>query len=134
GYKKRGAKWLYPASSTGLAGVTVTDGRVFSHHAADPLANGHMNDAFEVFCILEHGGDVSAAIKAAARSLGLEPAKRPQIKAPAAPMDDAPLVGDVLPGAPTSACVEAGPELGCAHTPGGVGGFRIGEQELLKDF
>ncbi|WP_312921117.1 bifunctional DNA primase/polymerase [Stutzerimonas nitrititolerans] len=138
GYIKRGRKWLAPQSSTGLPGVSVVDEqgeqRLYSHHGSDPLANGHMNDAFEVFCILEHGGDVSAAIKAAARELGLEPAKRPQSKAPAAPMDDAPLVGDVLPGAPTSACVEAGPEQGLAHTPGGAGGFRIGEQELLNDF
>ncbi|MDH0154343.1 bifunctional DNA primase/polymerase [Stutzerimonas stutzeri] len=134
GYKKRGAKWLYPASSTGLAGVTVTDGRVFSHHAADPLANDHQNDAFDVFCLLEHGGDVPAAIKAAARSLGLEQQKRPASHSTAAPKDDAPPLGDVLPGAPTSACGEAVPELAGAHSPGGAGGFRIGEQELLKDF
>jgi len=138
GYIKRGRKWLAPQSSTGLPGVSVVDEqgeqRLYSHHGSDPLANGHMNDAFEVFCILEHNGETVAAIKAAARELGMEPAKRPQSKAPAAPMDDAPPVGDVLPGAPTSVCGEAGPELGGAPTPGGAGGFRIGEQELLKDF
>lgn len=72
GYKRRGQKWLYPASTTGLPGVTVTDGRVFSHHAADPLANDHQNDAFDVFCLLEHGGDVAAATRAAAQLLGLD--------------------------------------------------------------
>lgn len=76
GYKRRGAKWLYPASSTGLPGVTVSEGRVYSHHAADPLANGHQNDAFDVFCLLEHGGDRSAATKAAAKALGMEFASR----------------------------------------------------------
>lgn len=76
GYIKRGRKWLAPQSSTGLPGVNVVDEqgeqRLYSHHGSDPLANGHMNDAFDVFCILEHNGDTSAAIKAAARSLGLE--------------------------------------------------------------
>lgn len=41
-----------------------------------------------------------------------------------------------LPGAPSLAC--AGPDneakAGAAHTQGGAGGFRIGEQELLTDF
>lgn len=76
GYIKRGRKWLAPQSSTGLPGVNVVDEqgeqRLFSHHGSDPLANGHMNDAFDVFCILEHNSDTKAAIKAAARELGLE--------------------------------------------------------------
>ena len=57
GYIKRGSKWLYPQSSTGLPGITITDDKLYSHHGADPLANGHQIDAFEVFCLLEHGGD-----------------------------------------------------------------------------
>lgn len=78
GYIKRGSKWLYPQSSTGLPGVTVSDeGRVYSHHGADPLANGHQNDAFEVFCLLEHSGDQSRAVKAAAQLLGMQHASRP---------------------------------------------------------
>ncbi|RML46946.1 Bifunctional DNA primase/polymerase [Pseudomonas savastanoi pv. glycinea] len=72
GYTKRGSKWLYPQSSTGLPGITVDEGKVYSHHAADPLANGHQNDAFEVFCLLEHGGDQSKAVKEAARMLGMQ--------------------------------------------------------------
>ncbi|MCY1304270.1 hypothetical protein D9M70_540160 [compost metagenome] len=82
GYKKRGKKWLCPQSSTGLPGVTVTEGRVFSHHGSDPLANGHQNDAFDVFCLLEHGGDVRAATKAAARALGVELPKRSTLPKP----------------------------------------------------
>ncbi|WP_282410678.1 DUF5906 domain-containing protein [Pseudomonas sp. PS02303] len=77
GYIKRGSKWLYPQSSTGLPGVTISDGKVYSHHGADPLANGHQNDAFEVFCLLEHGGDQSKAVKDAARMLGMQRSSRP---------------------------------------------------------
>jgi putative DNA primase/helicase len=77
-YIKRGSKWLYPHSSTGLPGVTVSDdGKVYSHHGADPLANGHQNDAFEVFCLLQHGGDQSRAVKDAARLLGMQHSSRP---------------------------------------------------------
>ncbi|WP_160286529.1 bifunctional DNA primase/polymerase [Pseudomonas knackmussii] len=73
GYIKRGAKWLCPQSSTGLPGVTISDdGRVYSHHGSDPLANGHQNDAFDVFCILDHNGIQADAVKAAARMLGVE--------------------------------------------------------------
>lgn len=88
GYKRRGKKWLYAASSTGLPGVTVSEGRVFSHHAADPLANGHQNDAFDVFCLLEHNGDQGAAVKAAAKMLGLE--KKPAARPPVPPAGLAP--------------------------------------------
>ncbi|WDH24092.1 bifunctional DNA primase/polymerase [Pseudomonas chlororaphis] len=78
GYLKRGSKWLYPQSSTGLPGITVSDeGKVYSHHGADPLANGHQNDAFEVFCLLEHNGDQSKAVKDAARMLGMQHSSRP---------------------------------------------------------
>jgi putative DNA primase/helicase len=81
GYIKRGSKWLYPQSSTGLPGITVSDeGRVYSHHGADPLANGHQNDAFEVFCLLEHGGDQSQAVKAAARMLGMQHSSAPDAR------------------------------------------------------
>lgn len=71
GYTQHGQRWLCPQSSTGLPGVSVTDGKVYSHHGADPLANGHQNDAFAVYCLLQHGGDVPKAVKAAAKSLGL---------------------------------------------------------------
>ncbi len=89
-YIKRGNKWLYPHSSTGLPGVTVTDRKVYSHHGADPLANGHQNDAFEVFCLLDHDGDQSRAVKEAARMLGMQHASRPsQQDLPPSPSADA---------------------------------------------
>lgn len=87
-YMKRGNKWLYPQSSTGLPGITVTDdGKVYSHHGADPLANGHQNDAFEVFCLLEHGGDQSRAVKEAARMLGMQSSRPAANDLPPPPSD-----------------------------------------------
>ncbi|AFK70869.1 DNA primase [Pseudomonas putida SJTE-1] len=72
GYERRGDKWLCPQSSSGLAGVSIIDDKLFSHHSSDPLANGHKNDAFDVFRILVHGGDQRAATKAAAQILGID--------------------------------------------------------------
>jgi predicted P-loop ATPase len=71
GYERRALKWLYPGSTTGIPGVTVVEGTVFSHHASDPLCNGHRNDCFDVFCLLEHGGDFRAAVRGAAQVLGI---------------------------------------------------------------
>jgi putative DNA primase/helicase len=120
GYIKRGRKWLAPQSSTGLPGVNVVDEqgeqRLYSHHGSDPLANGHMNDAFDVYCILEHNGDTSAAIKAAARSLGLEHKR----SAPRPP--EPPPVGD-LPPSPTEP--EAGGEPGSSDNGGAGEGLSL---------
>lgn len=67
GYKPKGKRLLAPTSTSMLAGVTVfEDGRCFSHHASDPLGDGHAHDAFDIFCQFEHGGDVVRAVKAAA--------------------------------------------------------------------
>ncbi|MFJ3259671.1 bifunctional DNA primase/polymerase [Pseudomonas sp. NPDC086581] len=71
GYERRGMKWLCPGSTSGIAGITIAEGTLFSHHGSDPLCNGHRNDAFDVFRILDHGGDHNAAVKAAARMLGI---------------------------------------------------------------
>ena len=139
GYQRRGKKWLFPASSTGLPGITVSEGRVFSHHAADPLANGHQNDAFDVFCLLEHGGDVSAATKAAAKALGLDrPAPARAVAGPsreAADASPAAAAEDSLPCAPSHvSSSEPDSDDPLAPTQGAAGGFRISEQELLQDF
>lgn len=128
GYLQRGRKWLAPQSSTGLPGVNVVEDqgeqRLYSHHGSDPLANGHMNDAFDVFCILEHNGDTSAAIKAAARSLGIDhkrsssrpPEPPPVGELPPAPMDEA--------GAPA--------EAGSSDNGGSGGGFNL--KALLRRY
>ena len=91
GYTQHGQRWICPQSSTGLPGVSVTDGKVYSHHGADPLANGHQNDAFAVYCLLEHGGDVSKAVKAAARLLGLNEKSAPKARTPGKPAPVEPL-------------------------------------------
>lgn len=60
-----------PGSSSGQAGVRLYQGRddgrwlVFSHHGADDaLADDKPHDAFDVFTILEHGGNRVAALQA----------------------------------------------------------------------
>jgi putative DNA primase/helicase len=118
-YIKRGSKWLYPQSSTGLPGITVSDdGKVFSHHGADPLANGHQNDAFDVFCLLDHGGDRSRAVKEAARMLGMQSSR--------------PAAND-LPPAPSVDSAEPSPPSEAAPAPdGGVGEDLTIEQVLRR--
>ncbi len=72
GYREHGGRWIAPGSTTGTAGVVLLDdGRCFSHHASDVLADDHAHSAFNVLCRLEHGGDVRAAVRAAAAELGL---------------------------------------------------------------
>lgn len=82
GYKRIGGKWLCPHSSSGDPGVTISEGKLYSHHSSDPLANGHKNDAFDVFCILVHDGNQREATKAAARMLGLDAKSRPPAPPP----------------------------------------------------
>lgn len=68
GYKPRGKRWLSPTSSTGIAGVVVfQDGRCYSHHASDPLNDGHAHDAFDLYCLFDHGGDFTRAIAEAGK-------------------------------------------------------------------
>jgi len=73
GYRPRGeGRWIAPSSESGLAGVVkLESGKVYSHHGADPLADGFSHDAFDVFRLLDHGGDHRAAVREAARLLGL---------------------------------------------------------------
>lgn len=79
GYRPAGqGSWVFPGSTSGMAGVRLLPGeqvpqKVFSHHAADPLNTGHAHDAFSVYVLLEHGGDVGAAVRVTAECLGLTP-------------------------------------------------------------
>ena len=77
GYKRHGPnRWLYPGSTTGLPGVRLLPNsdppRIFSSHAGDPLGDTHGHDSFDCFRILQHGGDMIAAVKAAAAILGIQ--------------------------------------------------------------
>jgi hypothetical protein len=74
GYRASGKKFIAPTSQSGMAGVVILQGddgreRAFSHHSNDPIADGLAHDAFDLFCILAHGGDEWAAIQAAAKLL-----------------------------------------------------------------
>ncbi|MGE0554336.1 MAG: bifunctional DNA primase/polymerase [Gemmatimonadales bacterium] len=71
GYRRRGKRWLAPSSTTGMAGIVQLERGVFSHHGSDPLAIGHCVDAFDAFRILDHGGDLRGAVRAAAELLGV---------------------------------------------------------------
>jgi hypothetical protein len=78
GYEKRGTRFLAPDSTTGIPGVHIFEnGRCYSHHANDPLNDGHSHDAFDVFRILEHAGDIRTAVKAAAQAFEIENPKPP---------------------------------------------------------
>lgn len=71
GYAQKEDRWSAPTSESGMAGVVLLEGKVYSHHSSDLLNDGHTHDAFSLFTLLEHGGDVRAAVKEAARVLGL---------------------------------------------------------------
>ena len=73
GYMPSGARWCAPESTSGDPGVVLLPDseppRVYSHHASCPLADGYAHDAFSVWCVLAHGGDVTAAVREAAQDL-----------------------------------------------------------------
>lgn len=98
GYKRIGGKWLCPHSSSGDPGVTITEGKLYSHHSSDPLANGHKNDAFDVYCILVHDGNQREATKAAARMLGLDAKSRPPAPPPIGELPRAPSANEPVGG------------------------------------
>jgi len=76
GYVPHGVRWLSPHSTSGTPGVVLLpdsrDGRerVYCHHGSDPLADGYSHDAFSLFCLLDHGGDVTSAVRTAALEVG----------------------------------------------------------------
>jgi hypothetical protein len=84
GYQKSGKRWLSPTSSSGIPGVVLLpeSGRLYSHHASDPLNDGFAHDAFDVFRMLECEGDFPRAVKTAATRMGLGFSASP----PAAPV------------------------------------------------
>lgn len=76
GYKRKGERYLPPDSQTKVAGVRILIGddgvsRAFSDHGSCALNDGHAHDSFSAFVLLEHHGNVTAAVKAAAAELGM---------------------------------------------------------------
>ncbi len=51
--------------------VNIRDNRSFHFNSNDPLNNGYWRSAFDAFCVLEQGGNVKQAVKAAAEQLGM---------------------------------------------------------------
>lgn len=78
GYEPKGRKrWLYPESTTGMPGVRLLPDHggkqmIYSSHGGDPLNDGHAHDAFDLWRILNHGGDMRAAVRDAAKVLGMD--------------------------------------------------------------
>ena len=74
GYVMKGERrWLAPGSSTGLPGVSLLqNGKVYSHHGSDPLNDGQgPKDSFDCYRILEHDGNLTSAIRTAARIMNI---------------------------------------------------------------
>ncbi len=77
GYVRKGRKrWLWPKSTSGLPGVRILPDslpeRIYSSHQGDPLADGHAHDAFDCWRILQHDGEMTRAVREAARLLRRE--------------------------------------------------------------
>lgn len=73
GYQRAGKRWKSPhakaSSAPGM--VLLPSGRVYCHDSDDPLGDERAHDAFDLFTLLEHGGDVRAATRAASKLLGM---------------------------------------------------------------
>jgi putative DNA primase/helicase len=74
GYQRAGKRWKSPhgkpSSAPGL--VVLPSGKVFCHHSDDPLGDERSHDAFDLYALFDHGGDVRAAVRAAAKVLGMD--------------------------------------------------------------
>jgi putative DNA primase/helicase len=77
GYTPCGDRYVRPGGES--PSVSVKDGRSCHFSSNDPLNDGRVksgvgvHDAFDVYAHYEHGGDVKAAVKAAARLLKIDP-------------------------------------------------------------
>lgn len=144
GYKRMDGKWLCPQSSSGEPGVTIIDGKLYSHHTSDPLANGHKNDAFDVFCILMHDGDQRAAIRAAAKILGIDAKSRPPAPPALGDLPPTPSGGEQAGQAqaleedayqlPRTPLDDDEPSSACSSDTGGAGGDGLVLKSAMRRF
>lgn len=78
GYARSGDRFIRPGGTS--ASVSVKAARSCHFSSNDPLNDGQVktgmgvHDAFDVYAHLEHGGNVKAAVKSAARLMNIEPA------------------------------------------------------------
>ncbi len=64
GYRRKGKRWIGPTSHSGIPGVTILNGKAYSHHADDPLHDGRPHDAWDIRVTYAFHGDRSAAVNA----------------------------------------------------------------------
>lgn len=95
GYSVKGTRAIRPGGEH--LSITIRDGKSFHHNTSDPLSDSYWRDAFSVFCQLDHGGDVKAAVRAAAESLGLQSEPRRQRAASPASQPPPPQASDPDP-------------------------------------
>lgn len=62
GYRRKGRRWLRPGSESGIPGVTLLEGGFCYSHGGDALNDGHKHDAFDLYRILDCGGDWKTAL------------------------------------------------------------------------
>lgn len=66
GYRRKGKRYLRPGSESGIPGLTLLDGKggqpLCYSHGGDDLNDGHAHDAFDVYRILDCGGDWKKAL------------------------------------------------------------------------
>lgn len=65
GYRRKGRRYIRPGSESGIPGLTIfdRDGRKLCYsHGGDELNDGRAHDAFDVFRVLDHGGDLNKAL------------------------------------------------------------------------
>jgi hypothetical protein len=61
------------ANPDSVPGVILNDDGTSYHFSSNDILNdGHRHDAFDVYRVLKHGGDMKTAVRAAARELGIE--------------------------------------------------------------
>lgn len=64
-------KWMFPRSTSGVAGVVIKDGKMYSHHESDPL-HGKWHSPFN-FMLETNGFTVNDAIIHAAKNTKVDP-------------------------------------------------------------
>ncbi len=74
GYRRQGKRFAPPETDHDAGIVLLDSGKVFCHHASDPLHGQHALDSFDCYRILAHGGDYRAAVRGAAQVLGMKKA------------------------------------------------------------
>ena len=73
GYRKIGDRFLSPSSTSGTAGVVISDDGMtfYAFNQSDVFADGHQHNAFDLMLHYEHRGNFRAAIEQAKDDLGV---------------------------------------------------------------